>query len=620
MHNSFSHRILCIIAVFALSLGLSADEPKNLFTNGMFESTDGAFPAKWGDIQYRQKTVKALAVKKHAMLGGKDGIELPTIPEGNQQSAFVGIAQGIGLAELTAPRNAIIRIDMACHDLANGNVVAYANGKDNKLIYWKTIGHFSGNIGLRTYEFIAEIPAGAKYINVSFRNFGAGTLWLTNAQLYWEENAPKLSQTPVTDATLLLNPTMSGAEAGTLPKGWSRFFYPGKEAEGRIEIQNGECTLTHVGGAFGFGVESALLGNISPMRVYPIEAKYKTLDGAKFQISAEFRDAAGGTLGEQLSPLFESPVESIAKWQAKAPEDARSMSLRWLNADKGTVVFTAPACRMGEQIQDNAVKRFPISFRVFPAEWTCDWSNGKPKFYTFHNTEMPLSIELCGDRTKLKEPVVVIEFPDCLEVSCYSSYPTTPYYKDLPGEIVARENGRITLKLTNIPLWSILNKHFGAQRTVIANIRGPKASKSPHSMRIWAENNGRKGTVYELDIFLLDDPKAVELPKSFFIGRWSSMDSFPFKEEIFERMVEAQSLCGYRQATIPWGDNPHLLKYIDALREKGWTIACNHVDDHPSWKFLDYTQPKAIDPNGTPYANHVCPEQLIDNPHTHAQL
>ena len=604
--------LICCSALFAA-------EPQNLFKNMTFASKDGKFPPEWTRGQFRQKTVLPVYAPNHAMLGGRDGAELPPIPAGSQPSAFVGLAQRIEFPEMKTPRRFVVRARLAGNNLSWGSVVAFSMDKENKTIFWKTIGYIRGNALPRVREFTAEVPEGAVNLEVSFRNSGTGILWVTDAQLFWDDSSiPPIADDKTATDNLVMNPTLADATPQVPPKGWKRFFYPGREAQGDIAFPNGKCTLTHLRGAFGFGAESAMTGAIAPMHTYPITAKYSVSDGGEFQISAVFRDVKGEQLAEQFSPVFNSTTEATVQWQATAPPKAHTMTLRWLNNAKGTVVVSAPTCKMGAEVQIE--EPFPIRSRVTPAEWTPDWAGGKATFYTFRNTEVPLSIEISGDRTKLKKPEIYLEFPDELEVSCYSSYPTPEFYQDLPGEIVRKENGRTLLKLSNVKLFSILNKYFGSQRTVIAGIRGPKTVDKPYPMKIWIENDGKKGTIHEFDVRLLEDPKDIELPKSFYIGRWSALDSFPYKQEIFERFSTAQHRCGLRQATIPWGDNPHWLKYIDTLREKGWIISCPNADNYGGWKFPDYTPPRAIGTDGMPRAGRTCPEQLVDHPKTRETL
>lgn len=615
---------VCIMAIFCHAW---AENIKLLSKNPTFASKDGSAPDNWGTLQFRQKTVAPQLVKGHAMLDGKSGIEIPDIPAEHQGNAFVGIGQACGFEELKETRRLIIRLLGSAIDLENGSVVVYADDKAKKTVYWKTVGHLRGNFSMNESEFMAEIPAGAVYVNVSIRNSGPGTLWLAKAEFFWENNkatpTTKESTPDTADGALagnlIANPLMKPSTEGNLPASWTRFTYPGHEAEFDAECNNGVCTLTHRGGASKFGVASSLKGNISGGRLYHIQARFMTDSGGRFMVSAEFFNEKGESLGEQISPVYGSGKETVFKWDTKAPPAAKTMQLRWLNSSSGIVKFRLPSCKMGAAIA--VAERFPIRMRLCPADMSSDWKGGKPCFYTFKNTELPLCINLCGEKAKLKNPAILIEMPDELELTCYSSYPTVSLYKPIEGKIVSRANGKTLWRFEDVPLWGALKQNFGAQRTVIASIRGPKASGRFYSAACWAENDGCKGDVFSFDISLLDDPPDIPMPKDFFIGRWRTLDFYPFDKDAFRRLSATLQRCGMKQASIPWGDNPHLLGYIDELRQMGWHANCGYIEGDYEIKCDDgYQLPPAITSAGTIRPNTTCPERLLDHPSSRKAL
>lgn len=610
-----------LLLLFIFTSFLAFSQPAQLLQNGSFKASFGKkLPDKWGELTFRQKETRPRIVVNHAALGGKSGIELPPLPAEREANAFVGVGQGHGIPELKSPRTLVIRALLASSSLEKGSIVVYCNDKDKKTIYWKTIAHYQGTMAGHNVEAIAELPVGTVYFNISFRNNGNGSIWFTDAAAYWQDelkssNAESIPPTTSSDGNLIANPQMTPSKDvinHPLPEKWDAFFYHGKEAEGTAICKKGVCTLTHVGGAFGFGVMTQLLGSISEKHLYQISAQYKVSSGGKFQISAEFLDEKGTSLGEQLSPEYTSTTESEATWSAKAPPEASILLLRWLNSGKGVVDFRLPCCKMGESVE--IAERFPIRLRIIPADATPDWAGGKPCFYTFKTVPMPLSIKLAGEVKKLKNPALYIEIPDVLEFSCYSSYPSLPYYADMKGEAVKRENGRTLWKYTDIPLWNILYTWFGAQHTVIANICGPNAGDGPHTIRFWAENDGKADAVHTTEVRLLPDLKEVKLPKEFYMGRWSSLDTYAFDEAIFDKLTNALQLAGFRQVVTHWGNNPKILKYQEILRKKGWLVSYNYYDGSRNWKSGDAVPPPAVSPDGTQRKDHACPETIVDDP------
>ena len=162
-----------------------AQHLNNLIRNGSFEQldTEGTFALHWGTNRYNAEG--EICLDQVNASDGNISVQIETTKQ-MKDFGFVGVGATVWFPALSTPGRLRVTCAVSAVELTDGALVVMA-GSQKKQTLWKTVWRKKGNFDWQTAEAEIEIPAGADYFSLSFRNSGSGVLWIDNVKACWEE-------------------------------------------------------------------------------------------------------------------------------------------------------------------------------------------------------------------------------------------------------------------------------------------------------------------------------------------------------------------------------------------------------------------------------------------------
>lgn len=179
-------KFTCAFLVYIIATyTLEGAESANLIKNGSFEQLDegGTFARDWGVNRFNAEG--ELCLDKENASDGNISVQIETTKQ-LKNFGFVGVGASAWFPALSGPMKLRVTCAVSSVELTQGALVVMAGTQKNQTL-WKTVWSKKGTFDWQTVKAEIEIPAGADYFSLSFRNSGSGVLWIDDVKASWVE-------------------------------------------------------------------------------------------------------------------------------------------------------------------------------------------------------------------------------------------------------------------------------------------------------------------------------------------------------------------------------------------------------------------------------------------------
>ncbi len=542
-----------------------------------------------------------------------------------KKSLKITNSQGLGYINVISQKTTIpqgtkqplISIDIATKNTNEGKVVILCYDKSGKQVQWKSLFFVRGTKPWKRYSRRIKIPAEAVTYIISLRLIKAGTVWYDNLEVNFSGKAQ-----PVTAGRLNINGTMEKSATGNLPVGWSEFHFPGVETVGTVttasNVRNGKKSVKiwWESGASGFGIANKI--SIVAGQSYEFSAWGKTAGGGKLQIMVMAYDKGG----DILMSVQSEELQSTAEWrkvttQFTVPRKAVSLQLICLNKGTGEVWYDDAKLKPIAKGKIKAV--FPISFGCEPATGNAIWNKWRPVFSTFSDSPGTLTFDFWGDKSKLKNPVFVIELPSAITIAeCFNSHGNNQNPAMQPHLTDFIRNGKPWTRYSylNPKAISMIKARPAFWRSISVlfkpNADYTEGKEFPASA--YVVNNNQKSKVTNFYIKILPPMKQTPNPKKFYVHLWSNYDIAVTNRKLFKDILKRFEEAGMTGRTFNnWG-REQLYEQDNLCRQRGWKMHFNFGGTlmKSTLKAAFNAPQNALDYKGKT-TGHICPSALLSD-------
>jgi len=521
-------------------------------------------------------------------------------------------------APLEETREVEIKLWLKAENCRTGQIVLTGADNTRQQALWKALYTYRGTFDWTERTIHALIPAGIRRLTLSVRLANApAKLWVDDVTLAWVDS----------DRPLLYNADFeSGAQPDkNLPVGWEEREFDGYEANCTITLTQGQASrnavqINWVSGGSKFGVQSPLLRTFQAKNL-ACAVMFRSDGKCPGGCLVEFFDQGKKLLGSTESPSFQ-PVKakqwSLQTFPFALPENAMFIRLVLLLGGEGTVCYDNVRFLEGREAM---LATFPLEATCRSIDTALVWNNGQPVFHTFADSPTSFTISFKGDKGKLKNPTLVVDIPDWLEVAqCFESH--TDFGTEVPAEATptARDGVPYTrYRFSKAHVWEQIQHGWAWHRDLtMAFLPKQPMSDQRAGQAYWhLENDGVADDERVFMLCVLPPLSDLPLPKRLRGGYWNCHTyDFP-NREIFLKAIRHLEQCGMNSRKR----SASRREFDSFLKTRGWKMATSVpcIDyglrfgvpkDIPGGDKIDGKIPPRI-LDGKPDTHKLCPEYFL---------
>ena len=616
-YNGLGKVVMLLLCVYA-SLVWAAD---NLLPNGgceeQVQKNGVAYPKHVGSGQ-------------HSGSQGRWCLDAETFHAG-KASAFLEKTNPPGWCDLSfatpefppleETREVEIKLWLKAEECRIGQIVLMGADAIHHQALWHTLHTYKGSFDWTERTIRTLVPPGIRRLTISVRlSNGSGKLWVDDVSLRWIAS----------DHPLLYNADFeAGAQPGkTIPVCWEEREFEGFEANCAISLTEGQSSrnavqLTWKSGGSRFGVQTPLT-RVAPKRRHACSIMFKSDNGCPGGCLAEFFDAQRKLVGALESPAFKAAKSGEWSPQCFAfqvPEGCAFMRIVLLLGGEGAVCYDNVKLLAGEEAIQAT---FPLQATCRSIDCSKIWNNGQAVFHTFADSPASFTISFKGDQALLKNPTLVVEVPDWLEIAqCFEAH--TDFGNPVPAETTPlKRNGedytRYAFRKANV--WTQIKTGWAWHRDLTMAFLPRQISTAPRSCQAYwhMENDGESDVERAFTLVVLPPLPSLPIPKRLRGGYWNR-NSYDFPDkELFLKVIRHQEQCGMTIRTR----NADRKEFDAMLKGRGWImvtgVPCIDYglrfgipdDIIGADKIKGKIPPRILD--GKPDTQKLCPEYFLHDP------
>ena len=389
--------------------------------------------------------------------------------------------------------------------------------------------------------------------------------------------------------------------------------------------------LRHIHGATKFGAEAPAKTGLRAPVDWTVSGEVKCAPGGEAGVAMEFFDSAGKSLGVKDGPSFKDHDWSLHTWEFRGPEKAVSAMLHVLSLAHAPVSFANVAV---SSKQGKSVDAIPFEAYALPSSWNRAWNGGREEFTSFADAPLPLVFHFKGERSKLKRPLIRLEYPSDLDIADAFCTHAEFYAAEKPvpeGETVRDGVACRRVRFEGINAFSILRESYGWERklaVVLVPRAGVKAAGVSRNVYWHIADGQRKGSSGCVTIKFAALPRGLREPSAFSVFSWQSNDRLYSDDKTLLAAARAWEQAGLTTFVRPSSTcaRAHEIIGILSRRQAPWRFTLTFSD---SWdtRFLssDSDEFKAL---GVRMAERndgkkmqsplLCPDYFNNDPAFHA--
>jgi hypothetical protein len=410
------------------------------------------------------------------------------------------------------------------------------------------------------------------------------------------------------------NMVVAGKDINGLPEGWTPKHCEGVETTAAFKTvaldARKVAELTWVDGSANFGIQPSDKVKFEQGKAYEFSALGKTGGDGKLQLVVEIY--AQANIGGRLLVCEATGEISAPEWKKlsvcfEVPAKAAEVNVYCLNRGQGQAWYTDVS--LIPVPPERIASVFPIKFGCEPAEGNAIWNGGKAVFNTFADSPCSLTFDFWGDVKKLKNPAMVIDLPDGIELAdCFYPNPSINALK------VAFRKSEIERDWQKYTRYTFENtKSFGSIKPVPAWLRsltvmfkptGKATTDKLFKAFCFVQNGQEKSPEKIFYVNVLPPLPQTPKPKIFqTVMPWKNYDLASSDPELFKAVIrrfeEANMTCR------ALGGN----KEDKVCRERGWKMAFFYGNNIILTPIVDKFGKAhlSVKYDGKPNSGYICP-------------
>ncbi len=286
------------------------------------------------------------------------------------------------------------------------------------------------------------------------------------------------------------------------------------------------------------------------------------------------------THGDIVMSTQSNELKSTGKWRQlttlfTVPKKAVSLQLICLNKGTGNVWFDD--AELNSVAKSKIQTAFPVNFGCEPATGNAIWNNWRPVFSTFTNSPCTLTFDFWGNKSKLKNPLFVIELPSEITIAeCFNSHGNVQQPTMQPKLTDFIRNGKAWIRYSylNPQALSMIKARpaFWRSISVLFKPNADYTENREFPARAYVINNNKPGKVTNFYIKMLPPMKKSPNPKKFYVHLWANYDITVSNNKLFKKILTRFEEAGMTgRALHNWG-REQLYEQDEICRSRGWKV------------------------------------------------